>query len=92
MTPAGWSQRRVRWLCTVMGAWGVATGFAVFVLLWTHGRPHPLVFLAGLLVAALIAYIDDFHLMVLIILAAVPFLLLLRRPARAVKGSAIAID
>jgi len=29
---------------------------------------------------------------VLIILAAVPFLLLLRRPARAAKGPAIAID
>jgi MFS transporter, DHA2 family, multidrug resistance protein len=42
--------------------------------------------------AQMIAYIDDFHLMVLIILAAVPFLLLLRRPARAAKGPAIAID
>jgi len=40
----------------------------------------------------MIAYIDDFHLMVLIILAAVPFLLLLRRPNRAAKGPAIAID
>lgn len=58
-SPPLWSERRVRWLCTVMGAWGVATGFAVFVLLWTHGRPHPLTFIAGLLVAALIAYIAE---------------------------------
>jgi DHA2 family multidrug resistance protein len=42
--------------------------------------------------AQMIAYIDDFHLMVLIILAAVPFLLLLRRPAKVAKGPAIAID
>ena len=54
-----WSQRRVEWLCTGMGAWGVGTGFAVFVLLWTHGRPRPLTFAAGLLVAALIAYIAE---------------------------------
>jgi len=59
LTSTRWSQSRVQWLCTVMGAWGVATGFAVFILLWTHGRPHPLTFLAGLLVAALIAYIAE---------------------------------
>ncbi|MCE9608965.1 MAG: hypothetical protein K8R23_01935 [Chthoniobacter sp.] len=54
-----WTERRVRWLCTALGAWGVATGFAVFILLWTHGRPHPLTFLAGLLVAAVIAYVAE---------------------------------
>jgi DHA2 family multidrug resistance protein len=42
--------------------------------------------------AQMIAYIDDFHLMVIIMLAAVPFLLLLRRPRRAVDGPAVAMD
>jgi len=42
-----------------MGAWGVVTGFAVFILLWTHGRTHPFFFLFSLLVAALIAYVAE---------------------------------
>jgi hypothetical protein len=59
LTDSGWSRRKVRWLCTGMGAWGVATGFAVFILLWTHGRSHPFFFLFSLLVAALIAYVAE---------------------------------
>jgi DHA2 family multidrug resistance protein len=42
--------------------------------------------------AQMIAYIDDFRFMVLVILASLPFLLLLRRPNRAAKGPAIALD
>jgi DHA2 family multidrug resistance protein len=42
--------------------------------------------------AQMIAYIDNFHLMVLIIVASLPFLLLLRRPGRIVKPSAVAVD
>jgi len=42
--------------------------------------------------AQMIAYIDDFHLMVIVILVALPFLLLLRRPIRASQGPAIALD
>ena len=42
--------------------------------------------------AQMIAYIDNFHLMVLIIVASLPFLLLLRRPGRIVKPSAIPVD
>jgi MFS transporter, DHA2 family, multidrug resistance protein len=42
--------------------------------------------------AQMIAYIDDFHLMLIIILAAVPFLLLLRRPRRAPQGAAVAME
>jgi MFS transporter, DHA2 family, multidrug resistance protein len=43
--------------------------------------------------AQMIAYIDDFHFMVLIVLASLPLLLLLRRPRRgAGDGPAVAID
>jgi MFS transporter, DHA2 family, multidrug resistance protein len=42
--------------------------------------------------AQMIAYIDDFHFMVIVILVALPLLLLLRRPNRAAKGPAIALD
>ncbi|HZK89728.1 MAG TPA: DHA2 family efflux MFS transporter permease subunit [Stellaceae bacterium] len=42
--------------------------------------------------AQMIAYIDDFHLMVIIIFAALPFLLLLRRPRRAADGPAVVIE
>jgi DHA2 family multidrug resistance protein len=42
--------------------------------------------------AQMIAYIDDFHLMVIIIFVALPFLLLLRRPRRAADGPAVALD
>jgi DHA2 family multidrug resistance protein len=42
--------------------------------------------------AQMIAYIDDFHFMVIIILVALPLLLLLRRPVRASQGPAIALD
>ena len=42
--------------------------------------------------AQMIAYIDDFHLMVIIMLVASPFLLLLRRPRRAADGPAVAMD
>ena len=42
--------------------------------------------------AQMIAYIDDFHLMVIILVAALPFLLLLRRPRRAADGPAVAMD
>jgi DHA2 family multidrug resistance protein len=41
--------------------------------------------------AQMIAYIDDFHFMVLVILVSLPFLLLLRRPSRA-KGPAVALE
>jgi len=41
--------------------------------------------------AQMIAYIDDFHLMVLIVVAALPFLLLLRRPKRA-EAPAVALE
>jgi DHA2 family multidrug resistance protein len=37
--------------------------------------------------AAMIAYIDDFHLMMLVCLAAVPMLLLLRKPKRIVGAA-----
>jgi DHA2 family multidrug resistance protein len=42
--------------------------------------------------AQMIAYIDDFHFMVIIVLVALPLLLLLRRPRRAGQGPAIALD
>jgi DHA2 family multidrug resistance protein len=42
--------------------------------------------------AQMIAYIDDFHLMEIIVIAALPFLLLLRRPRRAADGPAVAMD
>jgi MFS transporter, DHA2 family, multidrug resistance protein len=43
--------------------------------------------------AQMIAYIDDFHFMVLIILVSLPLLLLLRRPQRSAgDGPAVAID
>ena len=42
--------------------------------------------------AQMIAYIDDFHFMVIVILASLPFLLLLRRPGRAAKGASVALD
>jgi DHA2 family multidrug resistance protein len=42
--------------------------------------------------AQMIAYIDDFHFMVLIILASLPFLLLLRRSGRVPKGPTVAVD
>ncbi|HVH82483.1 MAG TPA: DHA2 family efflux MFS transporter permease subunit [Stellaceae bacterium] len=38
--------------------------------------------------AQMIAYLDDFHLMVIVMLLASPFLLLLRRPRRAAEGPA----
>jgi DHA2 family multidrug resistance protein len=41
--------------------------------------------------AQMIAYIDDFHFMVIVILVSLPFLLLLRRPGRA-KAPAVAMD
>jgi DHA2 family multidrug resistance protein len=42
--------------------------------------------------AQMIAYIDDFHLMVIVILVSLPFLLLLRRPRRAGDAPAVALD
>jgi DHA2 family multidrug resistance protein len=42
--------------------------------------------------AQMIAYIDDFHLMVIVIVVALPLLLLLRRPRRASDGPAIAME
>jgi DHA2 family multidrug resistance protein len=42
--------------------------------------------------AQMIAYINDFYLMVIVILVALPFLLLLRRPKRGVAGPAVAMD
>jgi DHA2 family multidrug resistance protein len=42
--------------------------------------------------AQMIAYIDNFHLMLVIMLVAAPFLLLLRRPRRAADGPAVAMD
>jgi MFS transporter, DHA2 family, multidrug resistance protein len=42
--------------------------------------------------AQMIAYIDNFHLMVVIMLVAAPCLLLLRRPRRAADGPAVAMD
>jgi DHA2 family multidrug resistance protein len=42
--------------------------------------------------AQMIAYIDDFHLMVIVILAALPLLLLLRRPRRAADGPAVVLE
>jgi MFS transporter, DHA2 family, multidrug resistance protein len=42
--------------------------------------------------AQMIAYIDDFHFMVIVILASLPFLLLLRRPGRITKGASVAMD
>jgi MFS transporter, DHA2 family, multidrug resistance protein len=38
--------------------------------------------------AAMIAYIDDFKLMMIIALVATPLMLLIREPARAPKGDA----
>ena len=38
--------------------------------------------------AAMVAYIDDFHLMMMVVIAALPLLLLLRRP-RAVPADAV---
>ncbi|HXC26610.1 MAG TPA: DHA2 family efflux MFS transporter permease subunit [Stellaceae bacterium] len=42
--------------------------------------------------AQMIAYIDNFHLMVIIMLVAAPCLLLLRRPRRAADSPAVAMD
>jgi MFS transporter, DHA2 family, multidrug resistance protein len=42
--------------------------------------------------AQMIAYIDDFHFMVIVIIVALPFLLLLRRPGRVAKGATVALD
>jgi DHA2 family multidrug resistance protein len=42
--------------------------------------------------AQMIAYIDDFHLMMIVIFVALPFLLLLRRPPRAADGPAVVLD
>jgi DHA2 family multidrug resistance protein len=42
--------------------------------------------------AQMIAYIDDFHLMVIVIIVALPFLLLLRRPRRAAEAPAVALE
>jgi len=42
--------------------------------------------------AQMIAYIDDFHLMVIVILVAAPFLLLLRRPRRPTSEPAVAME
>ncbi|HVC53905.1 MAG TPA: DHA2 family efflux MFS transporter permease subunit [Stellaceae bacterium] len=42
--------------------------------------------------AQMIAYLDDFYVMVLVIVVSLPFLLLLRRAKRAAKGPVVAID
>jgi hypothetical protein len=42
--------------------------------------------------AQMIAYIDNFHLMVIIMVVASPFLLLLRRPRRAADGPRVTMD
>jgi DHA2 family multidrug resistance protein len=42
--------------------------------------------------AQMIAYIDDFHLMVIVIVIAAPFLLLLRRPRRPAAKPAVAME
>jgi DHA2 family multidrug resistance protein len=42
--------------------------------------------------AQMIAYIDNFYFMAVVILATLPLLLLLRRPSRLGKGPAVAID
>ena len=42
--------------------------------------------------AQMISYIDDFHLMMIVIVVALPFLLLLRRAKRPADGPAIAVD
>jgi len=42
--------------------------------------------------AQMVAYIDDFQLMVIVILAALPLILLLRRPRRLAKEPAVAMD
>jgi DHA2 family multidrug resistance protein len=42
--------------------------------------------------ASMVAYIDNFYLMVIVILVALPFLLLLRRPKRAGAGPAVAVE
>jgi len=42
--------------------------------------------------AKMIAYIDNFHLMVIVVFVALPFLLLLRRPRRAPDGPAVAME
>ncbi len=40
----------------------------------------------------MVAYIDNFYLMVIVILAALPFLLLLRRPKGAGAAPAVAME
>jgi DHA2 family multidrug resistance protein len=42
--------------------------------------------------AQMIAYIDDFHLMVMVIIVSLPFLLLLRRPRRPGEAAAVPAD
>jgi MFS transporter, DHA2 family, multidrug resistance protein len=42
--------------------------------------------------ATIIAYVDDFKLMMLVSLAAIPLVLLLRRPAKAPRGEAAVLD
>jgi len=40
----------------------------------------------------MIAYINDFYFMVIIIAVSLPLLLLLRRPSRVAKGPAVALE
>jgi hypothetical protein len=40
----------------------------------------------------MIAYLDNFHLMLIVMLVASPFLLLLRRPGRPADGPAAVMD
>ncbi len=69
-------------------------------LVQTLGAPYSLTELHGVAAlnaevtrqAQMIAYIDDFHFMVIVILVALPFLLLLRRPNRAPKVPAAALE
>ncbi len=50
---------QTRLLCALMGVWGVANGFAVFILMWVKGRDNPFIFLACLGVAAIVAWIAE---------------------------------
>jgi DHA2 family multidrug resistance protein len=66
----------------------------------TLGSPYSLTNIHGIAAlnaevtrqAQMIAYIDDFHLMVIVILVAAPFLLLLRRPRRPAAAPAVAME
>jgi 3-methyladenine DNA glycosylase Tag len=53
------AKRKSQWICAAMGAWGIVSGFAAFVLFWKKGLDEPKTFLIGLGVAAIVAVLAE---------------------------------